>query len=716
MKSLGLGLATALQLAVASAYAQESGPDQTSQAQLPPITISAPSEAFTNAGIQADREELRRTPGGVSLVEGKILDDRNISSMADMLRYVPGLYVVSDSGSSEIFFSSRGSNLDTVDYDMNGILLLKDGIPITTADGTNHNRVLNPLSARYAIVARGANGMKYGASTLGGAINFISPTAYDTPGLVVSARGGGHDLTLGRITASQVFGNGLDGLVTLESKHRDGFRDHTQEDQTSVYANAGWRISQSLGTRLYATYIDDQLQLAGGLSREQLDEDRDQANADNLKGDFQRNVETWRVASKTSWQLAEHQRLDIGLAYEEQQLYHPIVADFSVPGVADEFISFDGLLIKQENENVAATLRYEQQIGNHNLLFGTSYIVGTVKGREFGNNQGRPGGLQNIVDREAYTLTTYIMDRWQFAQRWTLIPALQYVSTGRQDNDTGVDDFGAATPSHSEGDYSTVNPRLGLIYSIAPRVELFANVSRTYEPPTLFVLDNSATGEVLDAMEGTVVEFGSRGRQSIGQASSWGWSLSVYYAWIDDEILTARNKKLTDSDPNTNPTGQNGDTRFVATNIDGTVHAGVEAQLRARIALGVNGVHAIEPIVSIAVNEFHFDNDSSFGDNDLPAVPGYVLRGEVLYRNANGFYAGPTIDLVDDRYADYENSYTVDSYGLLGVLAGWSNERVNIYLDVENLLDEEYVSTHSVVADAQSDSKILKPGPPLSVF
>ena len=49
-----------------------------------------------------------------------------------------------------IFFSSRGSNLDATDYDMNGIKLLQDGLPITTADGNNHNRVIDPLSARYA--------------------------------------------------------------------------------------------------------------------------------------------------------------------------------------------------------------------------------------------------------------------------------------------------------------------------------------------------------------------------------------------------------------------------------------------------------------------------------------------------------------------------------------------------------------------------------------
>ena len=77
-----------------------------------------------------------------------------------------------------MFFSSRGSNLDATDYDMNGIELFQDELPVMGADGNNHNRVLDPLGARFATVARGANWLEYGASTLGGAIDFVSPTAH----------------------------------------------------------------------------------------------------------------------------------------------------------------------------------------------------------------------------------------------------------------------------------------------------------------------------------------------------------------------------------------------------------------------------------------------------------------------------------------------------------------------------------------------------------
>src|SRR5690606_5165836 len=114
------------------------------------------------------------------------------ASLADMLRLVPGIWAVSNSGTDGLFLSSRGSNLDATNYDMNGMKLLQDGLPVTTADGNNHNRIIDPLSARYASVARGANALSCGASTLGGAINFVSPTAGEDFDNQLYVNGGSH--------------------------------------------------------------------------------------------------------------------------------------------------------------------------------------------------------------------------------------------------------------------------------------------------------------------------------------------------------------------------------------------------------------------------------------------------------------------------------------------------------------------------------------------
>jgi hypothetical protein len=147
-----------------------------------------------------------------------------------------------------------------------------------------------------------------------------------------------------------------------------------------------------------------------------------------------------------------------------------------------------------------------------------------------------------------------------------------------------------------------------------------------------------------------------------------------------------------------------------------TTHAGLEALVGASFALAGSDRHRIEPLVSLTVNAFSFDSDPVYGNNDLPAAPAYAARGEVMYRNAGGLYAGPTFDLVGRRYADFANTYRVDSYGLLGLRGGYARKTWELFGEVRNLLDENYIATLSVLNVASPDARVLYPGAPVSAY
>ena len=118
----------------------------------------------------------------------------------------------------------------------------------------------------------------------------------------------------------------------------------------------------------------------------------------------------------------------------------------------------------------------------------------------------------------------------------------------------------------------------------------------------------------------------------------------------------------------------------------------------------------------MTLNQFHFDDDPVYGDNDLPAAPTYAARGEVLYRHAGGFFAGPTFDFIGERYADFANTYTVDGYELMGLRAGFSGQRWEVFGEVRNLFDEDYIATLSVLNVAAPNARVLYPGAPLSAY
>lgn len=658
--------------------------------ELQQLEVVGDAIAPGNLGLEADKQEIRQTPGGVSLIDIDALTEGQVSSLEDAFRFVPGVWAVSPTGTDSIFLSSRGSNLDAKGYDTNGVKLLQDGLPVTAADGNNHNRFIDPLSAKYAVFARGANAMKYGASTLGGAVNFITQTAYDTSPLSLSVSGGSHGERLTRMTAAKVFNDSVDGLVTIENKQWDGYRDHSKHTRTGIYANGGLRLSDSVSTRFYFNKLDSDEELAGGLTRAQVREDRDQAGSDNGReaGHFQLDVDSWRLANKTTWEIDNNRRFEFGVSYEEQELFHPIV-----------FGPFFSLLIDNRQRNLGTMARYHHKVGDHDWLIGMNYGVTWVDGGNYFQSGGVKANKQGVNDNDADTLELVVLDRWQFADDWTLVAGAQAVKANREARSTS---YSSGVVEQTEDDYNSINPRLGLIYQLNQNTSLYTNVSRLYEPPTTYQLDDGIGTEPLDAMEGEVFEIGTRGHLPLNANSQWGWDISAYYAKIDNEIMSIDN-------PNPGPA-------TLDLNVDDTIHAGIEALLSADISLAEDRSHRLTPLVSLTWNRFRFDDDESYGDNRLPAAPKFSMQGEMLYRNKNGFYFGPTVDYVSERYADFANSYKIDSYTLFGLKSGWSNQSFKVFAEVRNLFDRDYIASHGVETVSAPDSDILSPGAPLSAY
>ncbi|SFK74643.1 TonB-dependent receptor family protein [Methylophaga sulfidovorans] len=662
--------------------------------QLENVKVTADAVAPGNIGIETDKQEIRQTPGGVSIIDMDQLTEGQVDNLQDAFRFVPGVWAVSPTGSDSIFLSSRGSNLDATDYDTNGVKLLQDGLSVSGADGNNHNRFIDPLSAKYAVFARGANAMKYGASTLGGAVNFISQTAYDVSPLTLSFSGGSHGERLTRMTAAQVFNDTADALVTIENTESDGFRDHSRHTRTGLYANGGLRLSDDVSTRFYFTKLDSDEELAGGLTRAQVHEDRFQAGSSNRRdvGHFQLDVDTWRIANKTIWEIDNNRSLEFGVSYEEQELRHPIVV-FGPPSLGN------GLLINNRQRNLSTMMRYHHKVGNHDWLAGVNYGVTWVDGGNYNHLSGSKRDKWQTNDNDANTLELVLLDRWNFAQDWTLVAGAQTVRASREVRSTTL---ASSAVRQVEDDYHHINPRVGLIYQLNQEISLYTNLSSLYEPPTTYQLDDGTSTDALKAMQGEVFEVGSRGHQPLTEKSEWGWDVSAYYAQLDNEILSVEDP----SQP-----GQ-----FFTSNADKTIHAGIEALLSADIALTDDRHHRLTPLVSMTWNHFRFDDDDALGDNTLPAAPKFAMHGEMLYRHKNGFYFGPTMDYVGERYADFANTYKIDSYTLFGLKSGWSNEKFKVFAEVRNLFERDYIASHSVRAVASESDAILNPGAPLSAY
>ena len=178
----------------------------------------------------------------------------------------------------------------------------------------------------------------------------------------MQVRGGSHDTVQAQATVSHIFHDRFDALMTLDAARFGGYREHSEQETMRLYGNAGLQLTDNIATRLFVTVLDLDMEIPGSLSAEEVDDDAEQLIPKAVSGNFQRDLEVYRLANKTSWTGEAGQRFDVGLSYESQDLFHPIVdkafVDFDGPGPMPPTEVFGGLHIQRDREDINATLRY----------------------------------------------------------------------------------------------------------------------------------------------------------------------------------------------------------------------------------------------------------------------------------------------------------------------------------------------------------------------
>ena len=175
--------------------------------KLAPVIVESsvlPSERTRTEG-QA-REDIDRTPGGAELVPQKTIEDSRAANLKDVLDFVPGVLIRPRFGAAdESQLSIRGSGLRN-NFHLRGINVLIDGFPYGNADGFSDFESLELLNTRYIEVFKGANALRFGGNTMGGAINLVSKTG-STAGLIESrVEGGSYGFFKGYLATGQVYG------------------------------------------------------------------------------------------------------------------------------------------------------------------------------------------------------------------------------------------------------------------------------------------------------------------------------------------------------------------------------------------------------------------------------------------------------------------------------------------------------------------------------
>lgn len=608
--------------------------------------------------IEEAHAQAARTPGGTDVVAAEEYQDKAAVSLRDALAFSPGVYTQPRFG-QEVRLSIRGSGLSR-GFHMRGLTLLQDGIPINLADNNGDFQELDPTIFQHLEVYRGANALRLGSSTLGGAINGVTPTGRTAPGITLRVDGGSFGTVRGVATAGYADGN-ADVWVAVAGDSSGGDRDHADRKALRFNGNVGLRLTDRIETRFYASAQTIDQDLPGAINLATV---LTAPKTGNFVNDQERDIKSLRLQNRTRFLIGERGTLDVGVFINQKALFHPI---FQV--------------IDQDSTDYGIYGRYEQEWDRVGVTLGGTSRWGRVNALQYRNLNGESVGapLANALQK-ARTTDLYGELRVAPVEKLWLIAGGVYVD-GRRAVDNRI------TPRASDAqDFSEFSPKFGLLFEPTEAIQLYANYSRSAELPGFSELAAAQPdpGFVpLKAQTAWTAEIGTRGAWGIAH-----WDVSLYRADLKNELLQFS------VIPGVIPAA--------TFNADKTRHQGIEAGLD----LTLTPWATLRQVYTLS--DFTFRNDPIYGDNRLPVIATHLYRAE-LKLGTEAFAVAPNLEWVPRAaYADYVNSVRPDGYVLLGLTAHAEvTKGVTVFADARNLTGKKAVGDISAVVQVTGPSQAL---------
>ncbi|WP_223455510.1 MULTISPECIES: TonB-dependent receptor family protein [unclassified Pseudomonas] len=649
--------------------------------ELGQVLIGAEDQSDEDQGIEDARARLAQVPGGTNVVDMRRPLQGRVASNQDVLAYQPGIYAQS-AGNEGVKISIRGSGINRAPgAHASGLYAMLDGLPLTGPGGTPYE-LLEPLWLDHVEVLRGANGFDRGALALGGAIDYVSHTGYDSPKLQVRYATGSHGYQQRQVSSGQVLG-AFDYYVAMTDANADGYQDHTASESQGVIANFGYHFNPNLETRFYLRHRQTDNDLAGRVTKHSIEHDPRAANPAYVARDDRRDEPgSTFIGNKTTYYIDDDSSIQTGLVYHDYPMdlsegpNRLKVAYTDVSGTFD-YKRRDTLWGLQSQSTLG--LRVTKHLPNA----GASEFVRIPTGNTAGY---APGTLIRNFTYQGSDTVLHVGNDLEIADDLWLTTGLAAIYT-RRESDVTYPQSGGKTSLH-DWDYA---PRVGLRYQLTPDLQLFGNLSRSVEAPHPWSLIYSsnirfpagsgvATGAqrepvTLQNQTATTLEIGGRGDSTLGQ-----WSLAWYYAQVRHELLSVL--------PDANATTP------YELNASPTVHQGVEASLLSPL-WSPEDVGQLSLRQSYTFSDFHYRDDERFGDNRLPGLPMHYYQGELRYDWPQGFFAALNTQWVSKVAVDYANSYYADPYAIFGATLGYNAPKGDwqTWLDMRNLTDKHYAAT-----------------------
>jgi len=429
--------------------AQENVAPAESAPSLEPVVVTSTLNPAT----------ISRTPASVTVITREQIEERNASSVAEILQQVPGLYVdqpASRGGVTSVYI--RGG-------DPNFTLVLIDGVkvndPTNSRGGSFDFSTLSPDNIERIEIVRDPMSSLYGSDALSGVINIITKKGEGKPEAFAEGSLGryGQYSFLGGVSGGGEFYNySLSGSYLDDGGQVEGssFKSPSFTGRLGLLNNRNFEINSTVRySHIESSSFPDD---SGGPEFAVIRSvDRNNIDQLLLGVDLTHEVLPW-------WEY----RLELAYYNNKEKLSSPGVA----PGIRDPF----GIPPTSSDNDFK---RYDANLVNtFTVAKGITLAAGFEAEIEDGESNGEI--MLGAPVPTSFALTRYILSPYAEIQ-FSAVENLYAVIGGRLDFPEGFND--------------AFSPRAGLTYKIAPTdTTLRANWGKGFKLPSFFSLSSPIVG------------------------------------------------------------------------------------------------------------------------------------------------------------------------------------------------------------------------------
>ncbi len=654
--------------------------------------------ALDKAAPAANRLGLtnRETPATLDVISQQRMQVEGLRTSVEAFNAAPGVNGGTLPGSVGVT-SMRGFTSTAIAYLFDGVRVTGSNSSIRNFDTFNFERIE---------VLKGPASVLYGEGALAGAINLVPKRAHlgETNGEALVSIGSFDTLRTGlggNIALSDTVALRADASLNRSS----GWVDDTGSLTRAVTASLLLKPTERLTITLSGDYYDDDYSTAYfGATLVPAAFARDPSNlVRNSQGlmldratikrnynveDGEMSSTSWQFRARADYRLSDHWSLSNELAwYTADRLWEnsedvtfnaatgrlnrstTLIAHDHQYWVDRAYAAFDGPLLGRRNRFTVGA-EYSDTHFVTNRRFGATTSVdrfSPVRGRFPEVTAANFPGAGNRVDwiSDATSAAIFAEEAFNLTTRWLLVGGVRYdhVELDRRTLDLNT---GAAAAFGQT--YDPVSWRVGTVYDLAPKTQVYGQFSHAVTPVSSFLFLNAANAK-FDLSAGDAVEVGIK-------TSFWNDRVDLtaaLYHIAQDDILTR--------DP-LNPAL--------------TVQGGEQSSRGVEVSLSAALTDQLRIDASAALLKSKFDTLIEAGGLDRagnrpPNVPEQMFDLSAYYSLATlPLTFGATVRYDGDFYTSNANTYRVEARTVVDAQVSWRAPFGRLTLRGRNLFDTLY--------------------------